>query len=84
MPKSFPLPILLALTGIPVLMHLSAAFVPGSLPDTLLFASRWIAVASMMGCAALRRNLTVWILTSMALGVVLGYDFPQIATPDVS
>lgn len=62
-------------------MHLSASFFPGSLPDTLLFASRWIAVASMMGYAALRRNLTVWILTSMALGVVLGYDFPQIATP---
>lgn len=81
MPKSFPFPLLLAITGIPVLMHLSASFFPGSMPDTLLFTSRWIAVAAMIGFATLRRNLTVWILTSMVLGIVLGYDYPQIATP---
>ncbi|HEY8388391.1 MAG TPA: cation:dicarboxylase symporter family transporter [Parasegetibacter sp.] len=47
-----------------------------TLPDTLLIASRWIFIASLVMFAFFKRSLTTWILTAMAIGVEIGLDFP--------
>lgn len=45
-------------------------------PDTLLIASRWIFVGSLVIVALYKRSLTTWILVAMAIGVEIGLDFP--------
>ncbi len=45
----------------------------------LLVLLRWVALGLSIGYAYLKRNLTVWILIAMFLGVSIGTDFPTIA-----
>jgi proton glutamate symport protein len=45
-------------------------------PDTVLLASRWIFVGSLVLFALYKRSLTTWILVAMAIGVEIGLDFP--------
>ncbi|WP_166334081.1 dicarboxylate/amino acid:cation symporter [Sphingobacterium chungjuense] len=46
---------------------------------TGMMAVRWITAVVLIANALVRRNLTTWILTSMALGVFIGVDFPNVA-----
>ena len=44
-------------------------------------ASRWIALATLIAYASVRRSLTTWIFVSMLVGGELGHDFPALAAP---
>ena len=46
---------------------------------SVLFVSRWILIAMLVGYAALKRSLTTWILISMIVGTEFGFDFPSIS-----
>lgn len=48
-----------------------------ALPSALPLASRWAVVASLFIYACLRRSLMTWILASMVIGGMVGYDFPH-------
>jgi proton glutamate symport protein len=41
-------------------------------------ASRWIAVAVLLGFGWVSKSLTTWILVSMGIGMAVGYDLPKI------
>lgn len=47
-----------------------------TLPERLLFISRWIVIISIVVFALYKKSLTTWILVAMAIGVELGLDFP--------
>ena len=53
-----------------------------TLSDHVLFASRWLVVASLIVFALYKKSLTTWILVAMAIGVELGLDFPHF-TPNL-
>ncbi len=48
-------------------------------PATTLFVARVLAVIAIIVYAIPRKDLTTWILTSILIGVFLGYDFPDVA-----
>ena len=50
----------------------------GVSPGAVL-AARWVAIAGLLGYAAARRSLTVWILAGMVVGAEVGHDWPQFA-----
>ncbi|MFD2744430.1 MULTISPECIES: dicarboxylate/amino acid:cation symporter [Sphingobacterium] len=50
-----------------------------SISSTGMMAVRWVTAVVLVLNALVRRNLTTWILTSMALGVFIGVDFPNVA-----
>lgn len=47
-----------------------------SLPQALLIACRWAAIATLVYYAFLKKSLTTTILVSMVIGVEVGVDFP--------
>ena len=49
------------------------------LPRELLIASRWLAIAGLVGYAIKKRSLTTWILVSMIVGAEIGHDLPAVA-----
>jgi proton glutamate symport protein len=57
-----------------------AALNVASLPASVLFSFRWIALALLFAYAILRKSLTTWIVVSMFLGAEIGHDFPALAT----
>ena len=50
-----------------------------SIPEFVLFVSRWAAIAALVGYALGRRSLTTWILVSIVIGAEVGHDFPEVA-----
>ena len=48
-----------------------------TLPKILLLASRWLFVLSLVVYSIYKKSLTAWIMTSMVLGVIIGYDYPN-------
>lgn len=48
-----------------------------SIDESILMASRWIFVASLVLFAIYKRSLTTWILVAMAIGVEIGLDFRE-------
>src|SRR5690554_6201718 len=54
-------------------------FIFNNISSEVLFAARWITLLSFIFYCIKRRSLTVWILYSIVLGAVLGYDYPDIA-----
>ena len=50
-----------------------------SIPETVLIAARWVAIAALAAYAFVRRSLTPWILVSMLAGAELGHDWPNAA-----
>ena len=74
--------ILLAITGVLALaLTLLSGFQLLALPVQLVLGSRWLAMVALLLYSYYRKSLTVWILASMAIGVELGYDFPEVAKP---
>jgi proton glutamate symport protein len=53
-----------------------------TLPEQVLFVSRWLVVASLIVFALYKKSLTTWILVAMAIGVETGLDFPHF-TPNL-
>ena len=49
------------------------------IPESVLIAARWIAIAVLAAYAFFRRSLTPWILVSMLAGAELGHDWPKTA-----
>ena len=49
------------------------------LPASLLFAARWLAIASLAISALYRRSMGFWILVAMVAGAAIGYDWPRTA-----
>src|SRR5690606_30180363 len=54
-------------------------FLFGIIPHDVLFGARWITLLSLVYYCIKKRSLTTWILFSIVLGAVLGYDYPGIA-----
>ena len=50
-----------------------------AVPATVLFATRWAAIAVLLAYAGGKRSLTTWILVSMVVGAAIGHDFPEVA-----
>src|SRR5436853_779024 len=50
-----------------------------TIPPAVLSASRWLAIACLIGYAVFRRSLTTWILISMVVGAEIGHDWPGFA-----
>ena len=57
----------------------TAGFYGLPVPATVLVASRWTAVAALLAYAWRARSLTTWILVSIVVGAVIGYDAPGVA-----
>src|SRR5690554_526373 len=49
------------------------------LPENILFASRVLAIIGVVVHAIRKKNLTTSIISSIIIGVFLGYDYPDIA-----
>ncbi|MBA5630507.1 dicarboxylate/amino acid:cation symporter [Moheibacter lacus] len=67
--------ILITLTAILVGLH----FLFEIIPSEVLFGARWITLLSLVFYCIKKRSLTTWILFSIILGAVLGYDYPNFA-----
>lgn len=61
-------------TAVSLLHFLDAKWV--SVPNLVLFASRWLVIVSLVVFAFYKKSLTTWILVAMAIGVEIGVDFP--------
>ncbi|HVT18764.1 MAG TPA: cation:dicarboxylase symporter family transporter [Thermoanaerobaculia bacterium] len=48
-------------------------------PAWMLVATRWAAIAGLLGYAVARRSLTTWILVGVVVGAEVGNDFPAFA-----
>ena len=49
------------------------------IPEPVLIAARWVAIAALAAYAFVRRSLTPWILVSMLAGAEFGHDWPYAA-----
>jgi len=58
------------------ILHFQQVF---PLPNEVLAASRWIALAVLKYYGFQKNNLTTWILISMLVGAEVGHDFPDFA-----
>lgn len=47
-----------------------------TIPDNVLFISRWLLIGSLVLYAWFKKSLTTWIFVAMAIGVEIGLDFP--------
>ena len=47
-----------------------------TIPELILSISRWTFVASLIVYAFLKKSLTAWIMASMVLGVLIGFEYP--------
>jgi proton glutamate symport protein len=68
--------LLLSLVAILYFLHLNKIVV---FPNAVLQTAHWMFIASLIGYAIVKRSLTTWILVSMAIGIVVGLDFPALA-----
>ena len=69
----------LMLVTIAAFLAVASFFGIVAVPDTVLLASRWGAIAALVAYAVRRRSLTTWILVSMVVGAAIGHDFPDVA-----
>lgn len=79
--KKYALPALLITATIAILLTVWNVALPESGMGSTTSVLRWIALASGVAFAMSRASLTVWIVVFMALGIEVGYDFPEVAEP---
>ena len=65
----------LLLFTIVAILHFVSMEKWATIDESVLMASRWIFVASLVLFAIYKRSLTTWILVAMAIGVEIGLDF---------
>ena len=75
--KTLTLFILLFSTVVVGLHLLSIKYLP--LSENVLFSLRILAVLFLSYYGWVKKSLPTWILISMLIGIVVGYDFPQVA-----
>ena len=51
-----------------------------AIPEAMLTASRWVAVAVLIAYGVVRRSLTTWVVIAIVIGAEVGHDFPAAAT----
>ncbi len=70
--------LLAAIAAVVLAAVISFAAVEGIIhvPEKILMAARWLAIASLIYYGFLKRSLTTTILISMVIGVEIGLDFP--------
>jgi len=70
--------LLAAIAAVVLAAVISFAAVEGiiHIPEKILMAARWLAIASLIYYGFLKRSLTTTILISMVIGVEIGLDFP--------
>src|SRR6185312_6642573 len=61
------------------IFHLIDIYQFNSLSPLFLRVLRWVFIASLILFAFYKKSLTTWILVSMAVGVEIGLDFPEVA-----
>jgi len=66
----------LILFTIVTLLHVLNWYNITSICGIILFASRWIFIAGLCIYAWSKKSLTAWILFSMVLGILIGYEYP--------
>ncbi len=54
-------------------------YIFGGISDEMLFGARWASILSLIYYCWKRKSLTTWIIFSIVLGAVIGYDFPDFA-----
>lgn len=65
----------LAIFTVVAILHL-IHFEVASLPNQVLFTSRWLLIIALLVFAWFKKSLTTWILVAMTIGVEIGVDFP--------
>jgi proton glutamate symport protein len=50
-----------------------------NVPPKILLFSRWLVILLLAAYALKRRSITTWILVSILVGAVIGYDLPKVA-----
>ncbi|HYC40366.1 MAG TPA: cation:dicarboxylase symporter family transporter [Chitinophagaceae bacterium] len=66
----------LAMLALASLLHSLVWYNIAAIPEGLLSGSRWAFMFSLCVYAWFRKTLTAWILVSMVIGVLVGYEFP--------
>lgn len=66
----------LALFTVVAILHVVDWYKIADIPEQILSGSRWAFVASLGLYAWLKKSLTAWIMVSMVMGVLIGYEFP--------
>ena len=66
----------LILFTIVALLHVLNWYNVITIPDVVLIGSRWVFVAGLAVYAWFKKSLTAWIMVSMVLGVLIGYEYP--------
>jgi proton glutamate symport protein len=64
---------------IAAVFHLIDIYQFNSISPLFLRVLRWMFIASLILFALYKKSLTTWILVSMAVGVEIGLDFPEVA-----
>jgi proton glutamate symport protein len=66
----------LLLFTVVAVLHVVDWYNIADLPETVLSSSRWGFIASLGIYAWFKKSLTTWIMFTMVLGVLIGYEFP--------
>ena len=66
----------LILFTIVAILHVLTWYEIITIPELILSISRWTFVASLIVYAFLKKSLTAWIMASMVLGVLIGFEYP--------
>jgi proton glutamate symport protein len=66
----------LALFSLVAILHVISWYNILVIPGPLLSISRWAFTASLMLYAWFKKSLTTWIMSTMVLGILVGYEFP--------
>ncbi len=71
--------LVLVVLSIVAIIHFIDVYKFNSISPTFLRVIRWIFISTLILYAVYKHSLTTWILTSMAIGVEIGLDFPIFA-----
>ncbi|MBL7748184.1 MAG: cation:dicarboxylase symporter family transporter [Chitinophagaceae bacterium] len=66
----------LALFTVVAILHVVDWYKIADIPEQILSGSRWAFVVSLGLYAWFKKSLTAWIMVSMVMGVLIGYEFP--------
>ena len=58
------------------ILHVISWYNIAPFSDTILSVSRWVLVVALCVYAWYKKSLTAWIMVSMVLGVLIGYEYP--------
>ncbi len=67
----------LLLFTIVALLHVLDWYNIIAIPSVVLATSRWIFIAGLVVYAWFKKSLTAWIMVSMVLGILIGYEYRE-------